>query len=91
MICHILNAMGQLLSIVQIAFFTRAVIRLNIQTLLASGDFKPKIRSISPDANNTRFYKSSSTSSYNQVVFVENPRFFTWYISVRRASVMDIS
>ena len=30
-------------------------------------------------------------SSYNQVVFVENPRFFTWYISVRRASVMDIS
>jgi len=31
------------------------------------------------------------TSSHNQVVFVENPRFFTWYISVRRASVMDIS
>ena len=30
-------------------------------------------------------------SSYNQVVFVENPRFFTWYISVRKASVMDIS
>ena len=30
-------------------------------------------------------------SSYNQVVFIENPKFFTWYISVRRASVMDIS
>lgn len=33
----------------------------------------------------------STTSSYNQVVFVENPRFSTWYISVRRASAMDIS
>jgi hypothetical protein len=31
------------------------------------------------------------SSSYNQVVFVENPRFSTWYISVRRASAMDIS
>ena len=30
-------------------------------------------------------------SSYNQAIFVENPRFFTWYISVRRASVMDNS
>ncbi len=32
-----------------------------------------------------------NSSSYNQVVFVENPRFFPWYISVRRVSVMDIS
>jgi hypothetical protein len=32
-----------------------------------------------------------TTSSYNQVVFIENPRFSTWYISLRRASVMDIS
>ena len=61
MICHMLNVMGQLLSIVQIAFFTKAVMRSNIHTLLTSGDFNPKIRSISPDANNARYYKNDST------------------------------
>ena len=61
MICHILNAMGQLLSIVQIAFFTKVVIRLDIQALLASSDFNPKIRLITPDANSTRYYKNGST------------------------------